>query len=147
MTGMDSPFSRPIRIHYRPPRGLMIFLSLIHAGALAIIIPLHGPAWLRVFLALIIMGSYIIYCLWLMHARRGRLELIMKTDNQWQLLDHNSQHPSLCEIKLVPGAFVHPWLVALKFRGPERAYTFLLTRENVAGDSLRRLRVRLLHPG
>lgn len=144
--GMDSPFTLPIRIYYRPPGSLIVFLSLIHVVTLLYLLSLALPLWSRVMLALIILCSYIVYLRNFIRACRKRVELILQPDNEWRIVDLNRSEPDSSKMTLIPGAFVHPLLVVLKLKGPPGHYTFLLTAENMNADSLRRLRVRLLYP-
>jgi len=144
--GMDSPFTLPIRIYYRPPGSLFVFLSLIHVASLLYLLSLALPPWSRVLLALIILCSYTVYTRDFIRARHKRVELILQPDNEWRIVDLNRSDLDSCKMTLIPGAFVHPLLVVLKLRGPLGHYTFLLTCENMDADSLRRLRVRLLYP-
>lgn len=140
---MENPFTMPIRIKYRPPGNLIIFLSIIHIGALTCLMSLSIPMWLRVLLALIISGSYAIYTYKFLRARHDRVELILSPDNEWRVVDLASDGHDWCRMNLSPGAFVHPRLVVLRLSGDLGKYTFLLSPKNVDRDSLRRLRVRL----
>jgi len=143
---MESPFILPIRIYYRPPGSLFVFLSLIHVVSLFYLLLPEFPPWSRELSALTIFCSYICYVRDFIHTRRKRVELILRPDNEWRLVDFNRRDDDSCKMTLIPGAFVHPLLVVLKLRSPFGHYTFLLTRENMDADTLRRLRVRLLYP-
>lgn len=146
-TRMESPFTLPIRIYYRPPDSLLIFLSVIHIGAVVCLMSLSAPLWSRVLLVLIVLCSYFIYTFEFLRARRRCMELILLPDNEWRVVDSTGDNRRWCQMALSTGAFVHPGLVVLKLRGPMGKYSFLLTGENVDIDTLRRLRVRLRYPG
>lgn len=143
---MESPFILPIRIYYRPPGSLYVFLSFIHFISMLYLFFTALPLWSRELLALIIICSYVGYLRNYVRRRRRRVELILQPDNEWRLVDLNRSDHDSCKMTLIHGAFVHPLLVIVKLRGPSGYYTFLLTRENTDADSLRRLRVRLLYP-
>ena len=144
---MENPFILPIHIDYRPPGSLLILLTVIHAGSLACLLLPAIPLWLKWLLALIALCSYLIYTGIYIRARRNPVELILRPDNEWRLLDRSRRDHHWIRMKLMPGALVHPRLVVLNLRGAPGKYAFLLTSENVDGDCLRRLRVRLCHPG
>ena len=147
LTHMESPFALPIHIDYRPPASLLILLTIIHAGALVCLLSVSLSLGSKVLLTLIMFCSYLIYTRRYIRARRKPVELMLRPDNEWRLVDRSRGDPHWSRMTLIPGAFVHPRLVVLNLRGPPGKYAFLLTPENVEGNCLRRLRVRLRYPG
>ena len=143
---MESPFTMPIRIYYRPPGSLMLFLSIVHAISILCLLPLALPDWVKCLLALIILYSYHGYTLDYLRARGKRLELILQPDNEWRLVDLSRPDQQRVRVTLIPGAFVHPRLVVLNMQGPAGRFALLLTPQNVDADTFRRLRVRLRYP-
>lgn len=143
---MESPFILPIRIYYRPPGTLLLFLSIVHIISILCLLPLAIPVWTKGLLVLIILCSYFGYTRDFLHARRNRVELILQPDNEWRVVDISRKDQYWDRVKLIPGAFVHPRLVVLNLKGRAGRYCFLLTHGNVDADTLRRLRVRLRYP-
>ena len=67
------------------------------------------------------------------------MRLILNSSDEWTLVDERGDRP----IKLLPGAFVHPRLLVLRFSDDDRKYSIILTPTMLDRDILRRLRVRL----
>jgi len=59
---------------------------------------------------------------------------------QWWLSDREGrEYPA----NLLPGSYVHPWLIILRFRVISSIHDLVLTPDNVSPKLSRRLRVRL----
>ena len=75
------------------------------------------------------------------------VELIWDTMDEWTLRDAQGGE---MQARLLPGAYVHPWLVILNFvpvvqrRHRHRRRTVILLSDMIDANSLRHLRVRLL---
>lgn len=140
---MDGAFELPIHISYRPPAWLLIFLSISHLGAIICIFAVPVPSWLGVLIATAIVGSL----LWSLSRhfyyryRSVPVRLILNASDDWSLADERGDRA----IRLLPGAFVHPCLLVLRFRDNGRSRSFILTPSTLDEDMLRRLRVRLLY--
>ena len=138
---MDSAFKLPVHITYRQPSWLPIALMISHIGAIICIFTVPVPSWLTVVLSTMVLAGllwslsvYLRYR-YLLPPRR----LILNAGDEWKLVDERGAR----NITLLPGAFVHPRLLVLRFTDNSRGYSFILTPTTVEGNTLRRLRVRL----
>ncbi len=145
MKHKDNAFSLPIRIAYRPPKALFKFMILLHAGALLCLIPVAFPLWLKALLTLLLISYFFRFH----YTYRKQIEaqkfcvLQLSRKNKWTILNNTS---AVQKLELEPGAFVHSTLLVLNFACEDgKKLSFILTPENVEANSLRRLRVRLLH--
>lgn len=139
---MEFPLELPIFIHYRPSKRVGIFNTLVHAGALFCLFLSDIPATATMLVITAVLTSYG-FCL-----RRFLFpdETCFRLDrhDRWQLLRDNHE---AVDLKLLPGALVHPHIVALCFREPGgRTRYCVLTHDNLDGQTLRRLRIRLRWP-
>lgn len=81
-----------------------------------------------------------------LNSRLGQAKLSFRLDGQdrWWLLREDG---NALRLKRLPGSFVHPWLVVLRFKDENgRVYSQALRADNMDPPSLRRLRVRLRFP-
>ena len=136
---MESPLELPIFISYRPSVRVARFNTLLHAGALFCLFLSHLPPSVSGVLGTVILVHYG-FCL------RGFLfpeTVCFKLDrhDRWQLLRTGRD---AADLKLLPGALVHPRVLVLCFREPGgRTRSCVLTGDNLDAQTLRRLRVRL----
>ena len=143
---MESAFLLPLVIDYRVSRRVLIYLILLHALALSALLGSdHG--WQTALPA----GVLLIFSFWWHFLRcadcAGKLSghrFILDRDNQWWVRDRAGKETS---IKLLPGAFVHPWIVVIRFAAVDsKKYALILSDDNLDAETLRRLRVRLRYP-
>ena len=142
LTGMASPLELPVLIHYRPSRRIAVFNALVHLGALFCLLPAEIPAAVTVLAGTAVLVNYAVYLKRFLFPDNACFRL--DRYDQWQLLrdDHEA-----VDLRLLPGALVHPKIVALCFREPGgRSRYCVLTHDNLDGQTLRRLRVRLRWP-
>lgn len=138
---MDSPFELPIHIAYRPPGWLAIVLSISHCGAIICIFAVPVPPWSKIALLAVICVSLLWSLYRVLHRRyvAPPIMLILNTTNEWRLADRRDARP----ITLLPGAFVHPGLLVLRFKDGRRICPVILTPGMLKREVFRRLRVRL----
>jgi len=145
MEHKDNAFSLPIRIVYLPPQALMYLMTFSYTGALLCLLPLAWPLWSKGVLISLLMANYIRFY---RRFNRGktvafRPQLFLNRDDEWSLLANAN---NVMAATLLPGAFVHRLLLVLRFVAEDgKSHTFILSPENVEHNTLRRLRVRLLH--
>ncbi len=142
MSPVTGAFQAPIRLKLRSSRWLTIGLLTTHFGAMGILIPLDLALWAKLVAVFVLTGS-------LIHSLRQYVlrfspssleELQLNADGEW-LLTNAQGETHLAE--LLPGAFVHPWLIALRFKVEGRTQPVVLLPDQADPDTLRRLRVRL----
>jgi hypothetical protein len=128
----------PLEIEITRSYYLCLFITLSHVAAIAAVAFTAIDSLLRV----ILIGAIFIslYRSWNPAPPFPRLR--RDSQGQWWLHDHNG---SEYRAELLPGAYVHPWLVILRFRVNLATHDLILLPDNVNGDQLRRLRVHLKH--
>jgi Membrane-bound toxin component of toxin-antitoxin system len=145
MNHRDNAFNLPIRIYYRPPKALMYFMSTAHTGALLCLFPVVLPLWLKALLMILVAANHIRFfrCFSKQQTAESRPQLFLSRDDVWSLIDADN---NAVPLTLQPGALVHRLLLVLRFIAEDgKSYAFILRPENVEQNTLRRLRVRLLH--
>lgn len=141
-TGMASPLELPILIRYRPSGKIAAFNALVHLGALFCLLLAEIP----VAIMLLAGTAVLVNCGVCLKRFLSPQDTCIKLDryDRWQLLRDNGE---AVDLELLPGALVHPKIVALCFREPGgRSRYCVLTHGNLDGQTLRRLRVRLRWP-
>lgn len=145
MVYRENAFNIPIRISYRPPLILVYLMTFSHTGALLCLFFVAVPPLL---LGLLMLVTTVNYCLFIRgFFQQQRMlpcpQLCLGKENEWSLL---LGHNEVLSLQLRPGALVHRLLLVLRFSTENRKfYCFILNAENVESNTLRRLRVRLLH--
>ena len=120
----------------------------VHGLALLVLPPLPVAWWIKlpVALAIIVQGIVIWRRSGMLTAPQAVKDLIWIGGNRWELLGGDGRRR---EAILLPGAYIHPWLVILRFSLEEedmRSCAAVLPRDSLNPDSHRRLRVRLSLP-
>lgn len=140
---MESAFELPVHISYRPPGWLIFALTFTHTGAIICVFTVPVPVWLKGILILAIIISYSWYAFRYLACRKMRppLLLIWNINDEWKLVDD----AGVRDVRLLPGAVVHPAILVLRFEDGKQVHLFILTPWEVDKDILRRLRVRLLY--
>ena len=135
----------PQRFECQPSRYLLIATVGVHGLALLVLPPLPVVWWIKVPVALAIMFQGLVT--WrryvMLSSPQAVRGLIWIGANRWELL---SSDGALHEASLLPGTYIHPWLVVLRFLMDEedkRSYAVVLPRDSLDPDSHRRLRVQL----
>ena len=143
---MSNAFLQPLIIDYHISRGVWIYLLLLHLFALHALWYSDLPTVFSLPASLVVIGSL---------ARRSRQwrnsaqcplirQVILDSENRWWL---RRQGAGDSRLGLLPGSFVHPWIIILRFVNEAAGRdTFILCRDNLDADTLRRLRVRLRYP-
>ena len=135
---MSSKKSVPaLQINLRPSRYLLTFILISHSGALVLLFLLPMPWWLSLLMAVAVLFS--LYRQWLLHVR-GYQSLRWDSLDQWWLVEQDGDELSA---QLLPGSYVHPLMMVLRFRVDHRVRSLVLLADSGDGDLLRRLRVRL----
>ncbi len=136
-----------LRLQPRCSLWLAASLLIAHTGALALITFVPLPVWVKLVLAGLISISLVTslnnYAL--LRGRRAIISAIWDSDNQWSLLNGAGRE---YDVKLLPGSYVNTALVILNFSSGSRwrYRSMVLMPDSLAAVTLRRLRVRLLHP-
>jgi len=143
---MESAFLQPLVIDYRVSRRVLIYLILLHTLAQLALLCSY-PGWPAVVPAslLLILCLYRQFLQCLDHT--GNLtgyRFILDQDNRWWVRDRTGKET---DIRLLPGAFVHPCIVVIRFEDhASQTHVLILSDDNLDALSLRRLRVRLRYP-
>ena len=136
---MESPLELPLFIPYRPSRRVALLNTLVHAGAVLCLFLTELSLVICGLLAAVILVHYGFYLRQFLSPQPVTFKLDRR--ERWQLLQEGKE---AVDLKLLPGAFVHPRLVVLCFREPAGRTRFcVLTDDNLDRQTLRRLRVRL----
>ena len=139
---MEAPLELPIFIHYRPSKRIGIVNTLVHAGAIFCLFLSDIPATATVLVATAVLTNYGFYLKRFLFTDGACFRL--DRHDRWQLLRGNHE---AVDLRLLPGALVHPKIIALCFKEPSgRTRYCVLTHDNLDGQTLRRLRVRLRWP-
>ena len=147
MQDISNGFTLPLRIEYRPSRTAFGLNLAVHVGALVCTCAARLPQGIVVAMLCVLVAASAVYETHGYFVQRAALHpvsLHLDTRDASWLVQAGSDAQRL---RLLPGAFVHPWLIVLRFSiaGAGRC-TFLLCADNVDPDILRRLRVRLRFP-
>ena len=139
---MEFPLELPIFIHYRPSKRVGIFNTLVHLGAIFCLFLADFSIAVTGLIGTFVLIHYGFY-----------LKRFLSPENLCFRLDKNDHWQLLCEnheavdLRLLPGALVHPKIVALCFKEPGgKVFSCVLTHDNLDRQTLRRLRVRLRWP-
>ena len=139
---MESPLELPIFIHYRPSKRVGVFNALVHAGAIFCLFLSGIPATATALIGTAVLTNYGFYLKRYLFPEDACFRL--DRHDRWQLLQGNRE---AVDLRLLPGALVHPKIIALCFRGLSgRTRYCVLTHDNLDKQTLRRLRVRLRWP-
>ena len=120
-------------------------LTLAHAGALALLVPIDAPLWLRAVLALLLLAS--LYQTVTRHALRSADSAI--TALRWRdgegISLRRGREATLRPAK-IRSRFVHRSLVLLwvQLDGSRRATALAIAADALDGEAFRRLRAALL---
>ena len=140
----ESAFSVFIRISYRPPSALLYLIFISHFGAVFSVCYAVLPFIPTLLFVLLILASFIhsLYQFRQMKMRPSAPQLCLNKNNEWLVIDKGIAY----SVRLKPATLVHSCLIVLRFSGGlKNLRCFVLNRENVEKQTLRRLRVRLLH--
>lgn len=136
------PLEAPIVVPGRPSPRLMAVDILVHLGALlGLFLADFGLGWKA--LAGVVIAWRGVRSL---RSRLAQAQLSFRLDGQdrWWLLREDGK---ALRLRRLPGSFVHPRLVVLRFKDENgRVYSQALRADNMDAPSLRRLRVRLRFP-
>lgn len=117
-------------------------MGAMHLIALLVLFALPVPWWIKPPLMALIAIQWV--SVWRRHlalsAPAAVRRLIWNADGRWELIRADGI-PS--EAQLLPAAYVHPWLVVLRFREDKRHSSVVLPTDGLPADEHRRLRVRL----
>ena len=139
---MDSTFNLPLHFYYRQPRWILPYLVISHSGAILWVYTVTVPVWLKLCALIILSSSFLFYLKDHVSSRYllNPVCLILNSEDEWTVVDEAGSR----EIELLPGSFVHPGLIILRFRDTDRrVHSFILDRNSADENTLRRLRVRL----
>jgi len=126
-----------LQINLQPSHYLLAFILVSHGGALLLLFLLPVNLWLKLLVTLVVLFS--LYRQWCEHGR-GYTQLRWDSLDQWWLIEPGGDEFAA---QLLPGSYVHPALLVLRFRVDHRVRSLVLLADSADGDLLRRLRVRL----
>jgi toxin CptA len=141
----SSGFSTSLDLSPRPSVRAVVWLSLLHMAAVALVLLSSPPRWAGLGMALLFLLS------WLSLRRhpafgygpRALSHLIWHAEGGWTV---ESAHSGRDDAELLGGSVVQSWITVLNFRlkhGGKR--TRVLLGDELDSDQLRRLRARLLN--
>ena len=141
---MSGKYATPLRLEPRSSRYLGRFLAAVHIIALGIL-PFSQlpPAAIAAIVPLVIL-SYLHHHRLQVRRRAGQAVTALHWDsgNHWRL---TLQAGCTIAAALLPGVFIQPWLVILRFKTEYgRTACVVLLSDMLDPDDFRRLRVRLL---
>ena len=139
---MEFPLELPIFIPCRPSLRVCLFNTLVHTGAVFCLVLADLPHLVTILLGAGVLMHYGFY----LKRFFSPENICFKLDegDRWQLLRPGR---AAIDLRLLPGALVHPKLVVLCFKEPGgRTRSCVLTSDNLDAQTLRRLRVRLRWP-
>lgn len=135
---MSSKKSAPaLQIELGRSRYLCLFVLLSHCGAtVAVAFTAIEPLFRAVLVGVALLSLYRSWS----RLTPGFIILRWDSLDQWWLYDRDGgEHAA----DLLPGSYVHPWFMVLRFRVDRSVHDLVLMPDNVCRTSLRRLRVRL----
>lgn len=118
-------------------------MAAVHLLALLVLVPLPILWWCKLPLMALIAVQWV--AVWRHHlaltAPGAVRRVIWRADGHWELIRVDG---TLAEARLLPAAYVHPWLVVLRFASEDkRRCAVVLPADGLPKDEHRRLRVRL----
>ncbi|CAK0751466.1 toxin CptA [Gammaproteobacteria bacterium] len=137
----------PLRIDPRSSMLLAWFLLIIHGSALALVPVLTLPIWtdMGIALGVAINLAVTLRTHALLQSGNAVVRLVWNNDERWILAYANGV---VRHAELIPGSFVHPYLVILNFYISDASFFFrhhsvVLAVDAVDSTTFRRLRARL----
>jgi hypothetical protein len=139
----SSSYAAPLRLERRPSRYLLSAFLAVHGMALLVLMPLPVVWWIKAPLALAVLAQGIV-C-WrrqLVCASAAAVrQLVWTGGGSWELFKGDGVGR---RARLLPGSYIHPWLVVLRFLMEDRhGCAVVLPCDSLDPDSHRRLRVQL----
>ena len=135
---MSSQKSAPaLQIDLRPSRYLFIFILGNHGGALLLLLIAPLSLWLKFLLPVVVLVSLRHHC---NRLRQGYNYLRWDSSGQWWLRDQAGNEVAM---QLLPGSYVHPLMLVLRFSDGRGKCNLLLLPDSADRSLLRRLRVRI----
>ena len=150
----QNKYASPLRIEIHSSLILVIFVSAIHAGAIAML-AVSETSWLiKLALTLVVLGSLLFFLG--AHRRAARFGFLKKlfpqirnivwgNDDRWILITEDGEE---LRAQLLTSSFVHPQLTTVNLKLAampwyNRYRSFVFMRDNLDAETFRRLRVRL----
>ncbi|WP_455201660.1 protein YgfX [Kaarinaea lacus] len=147
-------YASPLRFKIVPSRLLIAIVTVMHLGAIGLLLPASLPLWTIVVSCLAITVSLLVS--W---SRAGWItrqlslssiwpnfaEAVWDEADHWQLID---EHQQIYPAKLMPSTYVSAQLVVINLRLDNipwycRFRAIVLLPDNIDSESFRRLRIRL----
>lgn len=138
----DNRFLQSLRLVVKPVYGLGGTLIFTHGGAAVLVLQTALSAWLQVLLigTVCLHGYRMLRTHILLLEPDWPREIVLNAQGQWLLTDGRGVTRTA---ELLPDAFIHPCMVALRFKTTIGVQRVLIVRNKANADVLRRLRVRL----
>ncbi len=135
-------YATPLNLELRPSWRLGAFLAVSHVGAAAALLLTSLPWWAVIGLASVIAASMmrLVTRFALFTDPRAIDHLEWLTGGEWRL---SSRDGTAFSGVLLPGTYLHPWLVVLAFRVGRSRRNVVILPDMLDSDTFRRLRVRL----
>ena len=139
----STSYAAPLRLERRSSRYLLSALLAVHGMALLVLMPLPVVWWIKAPLVLAVIAQGIVS--WrrqLVFASATAVQhLVWTGGSRWELFNRDGTER---QARLLPGTYIHPWLVILRFLTEDRQKcAVILPRDSLDPDSHRRLRVQL----
>jgi len=133
-------FELPLRIVYSPPRWLLPFICSTHASAILCIFTVDA-GWITMSALVVSIITSLAQAITRHSGTSTPSRLILDARDRWMIIKPGAgrTYASLLAASVVLPDFI----VLLLKTGTNKKYVFILTRENLDQDTLRRLRVRL----
>jgi len=133
-----------LRVHLKPSRYLAVALTVAHAGAAAVLIPLSMPLWAKLAIAAAI-GASLLQTLWGKALLKSRTSLVAVELRGAGGLAVQTRNGQWHDARLLGTTYVAPLLTVLNLKLSERiiARHVVIVPDNADADDFRRLRVLL----
>ncbi|NIN35556.1 MAG: hypothetical protein GWO08_00085 [Gammaproteobacteria bacterium] len=143
---MPGNFELPIHLRLKRSKALQILVIISHGGALVCAWPINLPLVVKLLISFCVIFGFVRAwrCLFTKQVSNSPLEVILQPDDRWILVFAGGQRQKAI---LLPGSYVHPWLVIIALRSKDRTIRVIIPADGVDDpQALRRLRTRLIQP-
>jgi toxin CptA len=140
----STKYVQPLRLQPKASRLFIVFLTVSHLTAIAVLFPLELTLWVKISITITLVVSLLV-SLKKQPGRvgeRGVQTLTWEADGDWLL--ETTEGESLTTT-LHESTYVHPWFIVLNFREAHKRglLSFVLAPDALDAETFRALRVRL----
>ncbi len=143
---MSGNFEQAVRIRLKTSYCLALLVYIAHAGALISLFLVNISLLIKVLIGLFVLYSFMQTRKRYLLREPGRspVEILLTSENEWRLKFADGH---MEKANLMPGSYVHPWLVIVPLDVKGKIHYVLIPADGVDDtQDYRRLRVRLIHP-